>query len=79
MKNLISMTEQKVEFLKELNESLNEENAEVIIDNIKTDNRLIYIAFNRISKEFLEIGTELKIKKYLMKNNIKSVYWRKLN
>jgi hypothetical protein len=79
MKNLISMTEQKVEFLKELNESLNEENAEVIIDNIKTDNRLIYIAFNRISKEFLEIGTELKIKKYLMKNNIKKVYWRKPN
>ena len=73
------MTEQKVELLKELNESLNEENAEVIIDNIKTDNRLIYIAFNKISKEFLEIGTQLKIKKYLMKNNIKSVYWRKTN
>ena len=79
MKKLIKLTEQKLDLLKELDNSITEEKVEVVIDNIKTDNRIIYIAFNRISKEFLEIGTELKIKKYLKRKNIKNVHWRKTN
>jgi len=76
MIKLINLTEQKLNLLKELNESLNEENAEVIIDFVNTDNRNIYIAYNRISNEFLEIGTEDKIKKFIKKKNLKNVYWR---
>jgi len=77
MKQIISLTEDKLKLLKELDATLKEESVDIVIDCIHIANRDVYIAYDKVYDKVLETGTKLKIKKYLSKRNITSVFRRK--
>jgi len=75
---LIGLEKKKVNLLIELNQSLKEENAKIIVDNIITDNKRLFIAIDSSTNKQIYNGSEEDVMGFLAKNRYTEIYWRTL-
>ena len=74
---LIKLEQNKLQLLKELRQSLKEENAKIIVHNTVNE-RFLFIAIDRLSKEQICSGDFKYVRDYLLKREYTEIYWRPL-